>query len=328
MSDKNLGRLQKVELREVWLSESSEFTPWLARDENLKLLSEAIGIELECEAQEKEVGPFRADILCKDTNTDNWVLIENQLERTDHGHLGQLLTYAAGLDAVTIVWIANRFTEEHRAALDWLNKRTDEKINFFGLEVELWRIGDSPVAPKFNVISRPNDWTRDVSEAAKQMDVSEMSDRRRLQFEYWTALQQMLGERKTAVRARTGRPRAWVVFAVGRSGFNLWAEMYVRDKEIGVGLTCKPPYTKTFFQQLKTQQQAIEKELGFSIRFEEAPDKAYSYVSVYTKFDPEDRNTWPQQHEWIVSKLEAFHRVFSPRVRNLPELEAEDARDQ
>src|SRR5262245_58851596 len=105
MSTPNLGRLQKVELREAWLSESSDFTPRMAKEENLKLLTDTIGIELELESQEKDVGPFRADILYKDTATDNWVLIENQLERTDHTHLGQLITYAAGLNAVTIVWI-------------------------------------------------------------------------------------------------------------------------------------------------------------------------------------------------------------------------------
>lgn len=169
----NLGRLQKVNLREVWLSEAGNFTPWLAQEENLSLLGEAIGIELELESQETGVGPFRADILCKDTATDNWVLIENQLERTDHTHLGQLITYAAGLNAVTVVWIAERFTEEHRAALDWLNERTDEHINVFGLEIELWRIGDSPVAPKFNIISQPNDWSRTIKQAASSGEMSE-----------------------------------------------------------------------------------------------------------------------------------------------------------
>jgi hypothetical protein len=162
MNTMNLGRLERVSLRVVWSSESGDFTPWLERAENLKLLGETIGLELECEAQEKEVGPFRADILCKDTATNNWVLIENQLERTDHIHLGQLLTYAAGLDAVTIVWITERFIEEHRAALDWLNEKTERGINFFGLEVELWRIGDSAIAPKFNIVSEPNEWTRTV----------------------------------------------------------------------------------------------------------------------------------------------------------------------
>jgi len=137
-----LGRLERVDLRTVWANEAGAFTPWLAKEENLKLLGDTIGIELELEAQEKNVGPFRADILCRDTATDDWVLIENQLERTDHGHLGQLLTYAAGLKAVTLVWVAQRFAEEHRAAIDWLNEITDESLNFFGLEVEAWRIGD------------------------------------------------------------------------------------------------------------------------------------------------------------------------------------------
>ena len=147
-----LGRLEKVDLRLGWSNEAGEFTPWLAQAENLALLGDAVGLDLELEAQEKNVGNFRADILCKDTLTDTWVLIENQLERTDHSHLGQLITYAAGLDAVTIVWIAHRFTEEHRAALDWLNEVTDEAINSsiaesgddpillsFGITVPLWR---------------------------------------------------------------------------------------------------------------------------------------------------------------------------------------------
>src|SRR5688572_825895 len=122
MSVPALGRLISVDPREIWLSESGDFTPWLAREENIELLGEAVGLDLELEAQEKNVGPFRADILCKDTASSAWVLLENQLEKTDHGHLGQLLTCAAGLEAVTIVWVARVFTEEHRAALDWLNE--------------------------------------------------------------------------------------------------------------------------------------------------------------------------------------------------------------
>ena len=179
-----LGRLETVDLREIWTTESGGFTPWLAREENIALLGEAIGLELEVEGQEENVGPFRADILCKDTITDTWVLVENQLERTDHCHLGQLLTYAAGLQAVTIVWIARQFTEEHRATLDWLNEITDDRFNFFGLEIELWRIGESPVSPKFNVVSKPNDWTKTVSTAAKRIETGELSDTRQTQLQY------------------------------------------------------------------------------------------------------------------------------------------------
>ncbi len=137
-----LGRLEQVDLREVWQNEAGQFTPWLAQVDNIALLADTLGLELEVEAQEKGVGPFRADIDCRDTSDGTLVLIENQLERTDHTHLGQLMTYAAGLDAVTIVWIAERFTDEHRAALDWLNEITGEKVGFFGLEDEpaLWPV--------------------------------------------------------------------------------------------------------------------------------------------------------------------------------------------
>ena len=149
MTVRQLAKLERVDLRKAWESEPADFTPWLAKEENLALLGETLGMTLVLEAQEKDVGPFRADILCKEPQTDQWVLIENQLEQTDHLHLGQIITYAAGLNAVTVIWIAARLTEEHRAALDWLNEITSEGTNFFGVEVELYRIADSPIAPPF-----------------------------------------------------------------------------------------------------------------------------------------------------------------------------------
>ena len=162
-----LERLERVDLRNIRETEAQDFTPWLATEENLSVLADTLHMELELAVQETNVGPFRADILCRNADGGDWVLIENQLERTDHSHLGQLLTYAAGLHAVTICWIADNFTEEHRAALDWLNEITDDRFQFFGLEIELWRIGNSPPAPKFNVVSKPNDWSRSVAEMAR-----------------------------------------------------------------------------------------------------------------------------------------------------------------
>ena len=132
MTSQNLGRLERVELRDIWLTEATDFTPWLARRRTSTSLGNTRH-RFGTGGAGKVVGPFRADILCKDIGTDRWVLIENQLERTDHDHLGQLLTYASGLEAVTIVWIAARFTEEHRSTLDWLNRITDESFRFFGL---------------------------------------------------------------------------------------------------------------------------------------------------------------------------------------------------
>jgi hypothetical protein len=208
-----LGRMEKIsELREVWESEDGDFTPWLAREENLSLLADTIGIDLELEAQEQSVGPFRADILCKDTVTNNWVLIENQIEKTDHSHLGQILTYGAGLEATTIVWIAKSFTEEHRATLDWLNEITNNNFNFFGLEIELWRIGNSPIAPKFNIVSKPNEWNERVS-----VDPIPNTPDKKLRMDYWTAFIDYIHERDSTIKA--GKPHAWhyLQFPIGRS---------------------------------------------------------------------------------------------------------------
>ena len=207
---------------------TSAITPIAAQKRTFRhfAFGEALGIDLELEAQEKAVGPFRADILCKDIGTDHWVLIENQLERTDHSHLGQLLTYASGLEAVTVVWIAARFTEEHRATLDWLNKITNESFRFFGLEVELWRIGNSPAAPKFNIVSKPNDWSQSVAQAARAIDDAELSETRIAQREYWAALNPVLAAAGGPVSGnRKPQPQSWMAYGIGRSGFNLGATM-------------------------------------------------------------------------------------------------------
>ncbi|WP_337289030.1 DUF4268 domain-containing protein [Candidatus Methylomirabilis sp.] len=322
MGTRTLGRLQKVELREVWTSESSDFTPWLAQEENLKLLGEAIGIELELESQEKEVGPFRADILCKDTTTDNWVLIENQLERTDHSHLGQLLTYAAGLNAVTIVWIAERFTEEHRATLDWLNERTDEKINLFGLEIELWRIGDSPIAPKFNIISQPNDWSRTVQQAAAAG--GEVSAHKQLQLKFWTAFKQYMEIEGSFIRCQKPLPQHWTNHAIGRSGVHLtsivslWnSETGVKGPEIRAELYMDGPSAKQEFASLEKQKEGIENALGFALTWHNTENKAMCRLYTRQNADFLNEALWPQQFEWLRRRLEIMHKVFGPIVKNM-----------
>ena len=310
-----LERLIKVPLREFWSNEASDFTPWLADEENIGLLGEAIGVELEVEERERNVGPFSADILCKDTVTDSWVVIENQLERTDHIHLGQLLTYAAGLEAVTVVWIAERFTDEHRAALDWLNEITAEELSFFGLEIELWRIGDSPMAPKFNMISHPNDWTKTVSRISP---TKELTSANQLYLEYWTALQNLLEERNDVVKSIKPLPRNWLGFGIGRSKFRLDASASVRDKWICVSLTLKGPNAKPHFYLLERDKADIEEEIGVELEWDEKDgwERSEIDLSLY-ETDLEDRQDWNRQHEWLCEQLETFHRVFSRRVKEL-----------
>ena len=313
-----LGKLQKVDLRTIWGTESGHFTPWLAQPENIELLSAAIAIDLEVEAQEKNVGPFRADILCKDTTTDSWVLIENQLERTDHTHLGQLLTYAAGLSAVTIVWVAEAFTEEHRATLDWLNEITEDRFNFFGLEIELWRIGDSPVAPKFNIVSKPNDWSKTVLDAAKRIESGDLSETKQRQQEYWAGLKTHLTEAKSKLRSQKPLPQHWTNFAIGRSHFHLAAVQNTREKRLGVLLVLTGSDAKAHFKLLEADKEKIEQTAQTAFEWRELPDKKVSHIDLQLEgADPTSRTDWPRQHEWLKQTLDLFQRVFAARVKSL-----------
>ncbi|MEZ4601354.1 MAG: DUF4268 domain-containing protein [Syntrophotaleaceae bacterium] len=320
-----LGKLEKVNLRECWRSEAGDFTPWLAQGENIALLGATIGLDLELEAQEKEVGPFRADILCKDTATDNWVLVENQLERTDHCHLGQLLTYAAGLSAVTIVWIAERFSEEHRAALDWLNEITDRRFNFFGLEVELWQIGDSPFAPKFNIISKPNDWSKQVGEARERIQSEGLTETKILQREYWESFRNFIKDKGSIIRPTKPLPQNWMNIALGRAGFQLAAvaSAYNTDSqsydtgEIRAEFCVYHSEAKAYFVALQEQKAEIEREFGDNLIWYN-PETAKS-CRVYIRKDAnlQDRAKWDDQHQWLKSNLEKLNSVFRPRIRNL-----------
>jgi len=316
---KSLGRLERIELRDIWKSEASDFTPWLARPDNLEILGKKLGLELELEAQEQAVGPFRADILCKVVDTGHWVLIENQLERTDHTHLGQLLTYAAGLQAVTVVWVAARFTEEHRAALDWLNKITDESFQFFGLEVELWRIDDSRAAPHFNIISKPNDWSKSVSDATRIIEETDLSKTKLMQRDYWAALNNALNEAKGPITGhKKPQLQSWMSFSSGRSGVNICAVMNTQKEWIRAEVYLSGSKAKGYFHQLHEQKSEIERELGYALEWEERPGKLDSRISYYKRgTDPTNLKDWPQQHQWLAKQVNELHRVFAPRVREL-----------
>ena len=319
----NLGRLEPVDLRKVWTSEAGDFTPWLAKEDNLVLLGDTIGLELELEAQEKNVGPFRADVLCKDTATNDWVLVENQLERTDHTHLGQLMTYAAGLKAVTIVWIADRFTEEHRAALDWLNEITDDRFNFFGLELELWQIGESPVAPKFNVVCKPNEWTK----GGGPTTVGDLTETQQAQLDFWGELREVMSSRGGVVKSVKPQAGSWLNFGVGKGGFCLSASMHSRDHWVAVSLQCSSPDAKAHFELLAQDKEAVESEIGSALDWDKKAGKKSSYITLYQRdVDPLKRSLWPGPQQWIAERLEAFHMAFSPRVKqlNAEEYEAPD----
>lgn len=309
-----LARLERIDdLRSVWKDEAQDFTPWLAQPDNLAVLSEALNMELGPEGQEERVGPFRADILCSNEQDHSLVLIENQLERTDHNHLGQLLTYAAGLQTVTIIWVARTFTDEHRAALDWLNEITDEKFRFFGLEIELWRIGESPYAPKFNIVVKPNSWSRTTQRSASR-DVGPAALQ---QQRFWEQFGQFLTDENKTVRLTKPPARAWTAYGIGRTGFQLWAQLTPRAKRIQVELRITGDNPKTHFALLEEMKDEIELEVADRLEWAEQPNTDVSRIILARDADPTDESNWPDQMGWFAETLEKFKGAFQQRVRNL-----------
>lgn len=321
MNTQSLGKLERVDLRDIWESESGDFTPWLAQKENIAQLGDTLGIALQLEAQEKDVGPYRADIVCKDTSDDSWVLIENQLEVTDHTHLGQILTYAAGLGVVTVVWIAQRFTDEHRATLDWLNEISSENVQFFGLEIEVWRIGGSAKAPKFNIVAKPNDWTK-----GGKGPVLELTPAKQLQVDFWRGFREYVLDHGKLVTPTKPLPQHWMNIALGRAGFKLTAIASHYDSE-GGGYGKQElraefeindrDHAKDYYALLSQQKTEIEGEMGEPLTWYN-PDKArVCRVYVRKTTDLQDMNARGEQYAWLLGKLETLHRVFSKRVRDL-----------
>jgi len=316
----SLSRLEKLSVRDVWQFEDRDFTPWLAEHDNLKTLSDALHLELELEAQEKSVGPFRADLLCKIVGEqDHWVLIENQLEKTDHNHLGQLLTYASGLDAVTIIWIAAKFTEEHRSTLDWLNRITDETFRFFGLEVEIWKIGDSLAAPKFNIISKPNNWSKSVAQAARAIEEGPMSETKQMQVEFWAGLHLKLNEQSGAVSGnRKPQPQSWMGYSIGRTNVGVNACVNFYGEQVRVEIYLSGQSANRYFEQLLASKDKIETEMGFELSWDELPDGLDSRIFIAKEAtNIRDKKSWEAHQLFLATQLNKFHAVFSPYIREL-----------
>jgi hypothetical protein len=311
-----LGALERVDPREAWPKEYENFTPWLASAEGLKLLSATLGIELAREAEEHPIGPFKLDILARRTDTleEHWVVIENQLEMTDHRHLGQVLTYAAGVKAYTIIWVATKFVDDHRAAIDWLNEITDEKFQFFGLEIELWRIGSSPPAPKLNIVARPNNWSREVNETKR--GEAGRTERGAMQLRYWEGLRQFLLERKGPLQSQKPGAWNWTNFPLERSGVWLTATVNSRTKTITAECQTRTSEAPGLYTELETQKEPIEREIGDQLVWDFSPDRDLQRIILRLPVaNLGDETDWPRQYAWLASKLESLRAALTGRIR-------------
>jgi Domain of unknown function (DUF4268) len=316
-----LGRLERVALREAWPDEARNFTPWLADDTNLGLLGEALGIQLELETTERAVGPFSADILAKEVGTDRWVLVENQIEPTDHKHLGPLLTYAAGLEARTIIWVAESFREEHRAALDFLNSATTDEFGFFGVQIELFRIGQSDYAPSFTVIAKPNAWSR-RAQAAKQVAEGSLSPTQEVSREFWQSMIDNAAFAYPQLSGKSPSKLSWQAAETIRSskGFMVSSDSaFTMQSRLRVEAYLGGTLAKAAFQELQEFKAEIEAAFGNSLEWEELPSGQDSRIAFYMdgKQDRTQKSSWPEIQKWLLPhwrKLADAIRPFALRL--------------
>ena len=301
-----LGKLEEVDIRKVWPHEQYDFSKWLATEENIKELGDALNLSLTDVETEKFVGNYRCDILCKDEITGKMVLIENQLEPTNHDHLGKIITYASGLDAAVVVWIVASARDEHASAIEWLNKHTDDEISFFLMEVHAYKIGDSDPAPQFKIVEQPNDFVKIVKAVSKNSDMNE-SQKNRLEF--WTQFNEVVDSKGKPFNKRKATTDHWYNVAIGSSDASISIDLVNKEHKIRVSLWIND--NKDIFDALFQRKDEIETALGFGLEWNRLDNKKASYICTYIKgLDFKKQDNYPMLMEQIVDLVLKMRNVF------------------
>ncbi len=321
---RKISHMTWVSPREVWPNEATDFTRWLAEDENFAILAETLHFtDAEIEGTEQAVGDFSADIVGRDR--DGSILVENQLNQTDHDHLGKILTYLAGIDAerdkdrpqVKVVWLSTKIREEHRAAIDWLNTNSPSDYSFFAVELEVYSIDGSAVAPYFHVAARPNDWTRHIGARTRQLRDTALTETQKKYKEFWTAFSDYMLDNDRSFRGGTPPKGSWWSFGIGRTHFSLTISTSARDRWIRTEVYCHQDEDKAIFDSFSADRAIIEDEIGEPLDWEPLEDKGSRISIKRANIDPMDQSYWPEYFSWYREKMALFRNTFEHRIRNL-----------
>lgn len=284
------------------------------RSEPVSELEDVLGLELEVIQEEKSFGRYNVDILAKVVDDNRNLVIENQLNSSDHDHLGKSIAYAAGVDADIIVWIAPRFHDEHRDAMQWLNENSREGVDLFAVRLEVWRIGESDPGVRFNPVVEPSEW----KEKAQRADDA-LTDTEQLREEFWTAFRDLIEERDTALSARKPFPDYYYNNPIGKAGIELQFTVKVSEDELGVGLVIRDDAEA--YWQLAEQQAEIEAAFDGDLQWQEPETtragKERSRIMVSKDVDVADQDRWDEYTEWLLGTGEQFHDVFYDRIQEL-----------
>ncbi len=304
----DLGEIKRRKPREIWPDEARDFTPWLAQ--HIAQLGEALGMDLELTAKETAVGGFCCDLLAKDLSTDRIVVIENQFGSTDHDHLGKALTYAAGLDARAIVWIAEKTRDEHRQTLEWLNAHTDDETEFYAVVVEVIQIDASRPAVVFNPVVFPNDWRK---ETRQRTEVAPLTSRREAYRAFFQQLIDELREEHHFTNSRKAQPQNWQTFSIGYTGIVASASFAMGDRvrtEIYIDRG-ELDENKRIFSALHVRRAEFDAAFNEPLSWERLDDKRASRIALYRpgSIEAEDQQL-EQIRQWIVQSLLKLSRFF------------------
>ncbi len=306
----NLSKLEEIkDLRTVWPHEALDFTPWLSQDDNITLLADAIGIDITVDETESSVGDFNVDIFASETGTDRKIIIENQLEDTNHDHLGKLITYASGKSADIVIWVVKHAREEHKAAIEWLNNHTDDSVGFFLCEIKLYRIGNSEPAVKFEVIEKPNDWTKEIKKSES------INETQQLRYEYWVAFEDYAF--KNPIFAKNFKKRKpsknhWLNFSIGSSACHIAVSQIKQRNELDVELYISDD--TELYNSLYENKTDIELISGLSFDWRELPDRKASRIVLEKSVQLENKNAWESQFEWLIDVMIKMKTTFSKYI--------------
>ena len=273
-----IGKLEEVDIRELWKHEQYDFSEWLSKKENIENLNEILGLTLVDISKETYVGSYRCDLFAKDETTGIKVIIENQLEMSNHDHLGKIITYASGLDAKVVVWIVKEAREEHRSAIEWLNNNTNSNVNFFLIEIHAYKIGNSDNAPMFQVIEQPNDFIKN-NKSTNSSDTMNKSQSQRVEF--WNQFNNVLVERGKPFNVRKATTDHWYNVAIGTSDAHIDITLVNKDSVIGVELYITDD--KDLFDKLYQKKDEIEADLGFKLDWRRLNNSKASRIVTFIK---------------------------------------------
>lgn len=331
-SKPNFGRLEKIDVSQYWQS-TADFAPWLVLDENIQLLGEAIDIPLVVVPDTEQRTDSPTTLLCRDTATQGWVLIDSQLSPTHEQHLSQLLSQGADIQASAIVWIASEFSPGHLAILNWLNQHTQKTLRFFGVEIQLWQIGQAAMAAQFNLVTPSEPATVLIETLPEPLDqqlldplhqerpepeLEPLTPEQEQNLAFWTQLCDQLEQRGSVVKAVTPPVTDQIDFAIGRAGFLLSAHLHRARLFLSIELQLLDEDAQAHYGLLLEQQGWLESQLGFALNWENP--SAQSRCTIYcTKPDVnlDCAEQWPEYIDWLWGGLECFHLTFADLIQSL-----------